>query len=87
MPNPNRPALTGFNLLRDPRANQRTACSAEDRRALGIEGLLPPAADSLAVRIARVHTQLAELNTDLPAPKPDFGNVHSRGGQGGGMDL
>ena len=65
MPNPNRPALTGFNLLRDPRANQGTAFPADARSALGIEGLLPPAVDSLATQIARVHTQLADHGTDL----------------------
>jgi malate dehydrogenase (oxaloacetate-decarboxylating)(NADP+) len=65
MQTPNRPALTGFNLLRDPHTNQGTAFSAEARRALGIEGLLPLAVDSLATQIARVHTQLADLGTDL----------------------
>ena len=65
MRNPNRPALTGFDLLRNPHTNQGTAFPAEERRALGIEGLLPPAVDSLATQIARVHTQLADLGTDL----------------------
>ena len=65
MPNSNRPAVAGFNLLRNPHTNQGTAFPAEERRALGIEGLLPPAVDSLATQIARVHTQLADLGTDL----------------------
>jgi len=57
--------LTGYLLLHDPHANHGTAFPAADRRALGIEGLLPPAVDTLDLQIARVHTQMEALNSDL----------------------
>ncbi len=57
--------LTGYTLLHDPHANRGTAFPAADRRALGIEGLLPPAVDTLDLQIARVHTQMEALNSDL----------------------
>jgi malate dehydrogenase (oxaloacetate-decarboxylating)(NADP+) len=58
-------ALTGDALLRNPHLNRGSAFPLADRRALGIEGLLPPAADTLEIQIARVHTQLAVLDSDL----------------------
>ena len=57
--------LTGYALLHDPHATRGTAFPAADRRALGIEGLLPPAVDTLDLQIARVHTQMEALNSDL----------------------
>ncbi len=58
-------ALTGTALLHDPQRNRGTAFALADRQALHIEGLLPPAADTLSIQIARVHTQLAEIDSDL----------------------
>src|SRR3984957_17460835 len=58
-------APTGDALLRNPHLNRGSAFPLADRRALGIEGLLPPAADTLEIQIARVHTQLAVLDSDL----------------------
>jgi malate dehydrogenase (oxaloacetate-decarboxylating)(NADP+) len=58
-------APTGAALLRDPHRNRGTAFELADRRALRIEGLLPPAADTLPIQVARVHTQLAEIDSDL----------------------
>jgi malate dehydrogenase (oxaloacetate-decarboxylating)(NADP+) len=57
--------LTGAALLHDPHRNRGTAFALADRRALHIEGLLPPAADTLSIQVARVHTQLAEIDSDL----------------------
>jgi malate dehydrogenase (oxaloacetate-decarboxylating)(NADP+) len=56
---------TGAELLRNPHRNMGSAFPLADRRALGIEGLLPPAADTLEIQVARVHTQLAVLDSDL----------------------
>lgn len=56
---------SGLAALRDPRINQGTAFSDSQRRALGLEGFLPPAQSSLEVQIGRTHTQLAELATDF----------------------
>src|SRR3984957_2548583 len=58
-------ALTGAALLHDPHRNRGTAFALADRRTLHIEGLLPPAADPLSIQVARVHTQLAEIDSDL----------------------
>jgi malate dehydrogenase (oxaloacetate-decarboxylating)(NADP+) len=58
-------ALTGTALMHDPQRNRGTAFALADRQALHIEGLLPPAADTLSIQIARVHTQLAEIDSDL----------------------
>jgi malate dehydrogenase (oxaloacetate-decarboxylating)(NADP+) len=65
MPDAAKPAPTGYALLRDPRLNRGTAFTDQARRALGIEGLLPPVADTLAAQVARIHAQLSLLDTDL----------------------
>jgi malate dehydrogenase (oxaloacetate-decarboxylating)(NADP+) len=59
------PVPTGPDLLHNPHLNRGTAFAAGDRAALHIEGLLPPVADTLEIQVARVHTQLAVLDTDL----------------------
>src|SRR5246500_2970479 len=55
----------GYELLRNPHTNKGTAFSDEERRNLGVEGLLPPVPTSLDHQIARIHTQLAMLDNDL----------------------
>jgi malate dehydrogenase (oxaloacetate-decarboxylating)(NADP+) len=65
MPESIRPAPTGADLLHNPHLNRGSAFPLADRRALRIEGLLPPVADALETQIARVHTQLALLDNDL----------------------
>ena len=55
----------GYALLRNPQTNKGTAFSDEERRNLGLEGLLPPLSASLDRQIARIHTQLAMLDNDL----------------------
>jgi len=57
--------MTGPAILRDPRANKGSAYSAAERRALGIEGLLPPGVASLDLQVARIHEELGNLDTDL----------------------
>src|ERR1700756_3691204 len=55
----------GYALLRNPHRNKGTAFSDEERRNLGLEGLLPPVPTSLDHQIARIHVQLATLDDDL----------------------
>jgi malate dehydrogenase (oxaloacetate-decarboxylating)(NADP+) len=57
--------LVGRNLLRDPHLNEGSAFSATERQRLGIEGLLPPVADTLEIQLSRVHVQLSYLDNDL----------------------
>ena len=56
---------TGPGLLHNPVLNRGSAFSEADRARLGIEGLLPPMADTLQTQIARVHLQLENLDNDL----------------------
>ncbi|MBN9509270.1 MAG: NAD-dependent malic enzyme [Alphaproteobacteria bacterium] len=65
MTSPTAPAPTGAALLRDARRNRGSAFTIEERRAYGIEGLLPPGTATLEVQVARVHAQLAALSDDL----------------------
>lgn len=58
-------ALTGYALLRDPRANKGTAFTAEERRRHGLEGLLPPQPSSLEHQVARTLQELDNLGDDL----------------------
>jgi len=58
-------AITGYDLLHNPRRNKGTAFTAEERRARGIEGLLPPASLTIELQVARLHAELANLDNDL----------------------
>ncbi len=59
------PAVTGYDLLRDARLNRGSAFTQSERRAFGIEGLLPPATLSLELQLARVSQELDEVGSDL----------------------
>jgi malate dehydrogenase (oxaloacetate-decarboxylating)(NADP+) len=59
------PMPTGADLLNNPRLNRGTAFAVQERAALRIEGLVPPGVDTLEIQVARVHTQLANLDSDL----------------------
>ncbi|SNB74251.1 malate dehydrogenase (oxaloacetate-decarboxylating)(NADP+) [Arboricoccus pini] len=61
----NEPTSRGYALLRDPRSNRGTAFSLEDRSRLGLEGLLPPQPSTLALQVARIHGELANLPEDI----------------------
>ena len=56
---------TGYQLLRDPRFNKGTAFTDAERRAYGLEGLLPPAVITLELQVARRHDEIARLDNDL----------------------
>jgi malate dehydrogenase (oxaloacetate-decarboxylating)(NADP+) len=58
-------AVTAYDLLHNPRRNKGTAFTAEERRARGIEGLLPPASLTIELQVARLHAELANLDNDL----------------------
>jgi malate dehydrogenase (oxaloacetate-decarboxylating)(NADP+) len=56
---------SGYDLLRDPRTNRGTAFTEAERRALGLEGLLPPGVSNLELQVSRTHAELASLEDDL----------------------
>src|SRR5437764_11601289 len=56
---------TGYDLLRNPRLNKGTAFTEAERRAFRLEGLLPPAVTTMALQVARRHTEIAALQDDL----------------------
>jgi malate dehydrogenase (oxaloacetate-decarboxylating)(NADP+) len=56
---------TGYQLLHNPRLNKGTAFTETERRAYGLEGLLPPAVTTIELQVARRHTEIANLENDL----------------------
>jgi malate dehydrogenase (oxaloacetate-decarboxylating)(NADP+) len=56
---------TGYALLHSPRLNKGTAFTEAERRAYGLEGLLPPAVTNIELQIARRHAEIANLEDDL----------------------
>ena len=57
----------GISLLQDPRFNKGTAFSQEERHALGLRGLLPPA-------VLTIQAQALSANT-LTVPVPAFPDI------------
>src|SRR6202011_1878119 len=59
------PPLRGYALLHNPRLNKGTAFTEAERRAYGLEGLLPPAVTNIDLQVARRHAEIANLDNDL----------------------
>src|SRR5246500_5544736 len=59
------PLATGYALLHNPRLNKGTAFTEVERRAWGLEGLLPPAVLPMELQVARRHGEIATLENDL----------------------
>ncbi|QQO16819.1 NAD-dependent malic enzyme [Bradyrhizobium diazoefficiens] len=57
--------LTSYQLLHDPRLNRGTAFTEAERRAWGLEGLLPPAVTNIELQVSRRHAEIAALDNDL----------------------
>jgi malate dehydrogenase (oxaloacetate-decarboxylating)(NADP+) len=57
--------LRGYELLHDPRVNKGTAFTDAERRAYGLEGLLPAGVTTMEWQIARRHAEIASLESDL----------------------
>jgi malate dehydrogenase (oxaloacetate-decarboxylating)(NADP+) len=56
---------TGYDLLRNPHLNKGTAFTEAERRALGLEGLLPAAVLPIEMQVARRRDEIAKLDDDL----------------------
>jgi len=65
VPTPSADELRGMALLNDPTRNKGTAFTETERRAYGLEGLLPPAVTTIDMQIARRHAEIANLDSDL----------------------
>jgi malate dehydrogenase (oxaloacetate-decarboxylating)(NADP+) len=57
--------MTGFGLLHNPRLNKGTAFTDAERRAYGLEGLLPPTVLPIELQVARRHDEIAGLGDNL----------------------
>ncbi|MBM5800869.1 MAG: NAD-dependent malic enzyme [Cyanobacteria bacterium K_DeepCast_35m_m2_023] len=55
----------GLDLLRDPMRNKGTAFSRDERRRLGLEGLLPHQVESLELQVQRAWQGFESLSGDL----------------------
>jgi malate dehydrogenase (oxaloacetate-decarboxylating) len=71
------PVAPGRALLRDPRYNRGTAFTAEERAALGLDGLLPAGVQSLEQQAPRSYEQYRAQSTDL-AKNDFFAALHDR---------
>jgi len=54
-----------FEVLHNPELNKGTAFTLEERDRLGLEGLLPPAVETLELRIQRAAAQCDSCDNDL----------------------
>src|SRR4030042_262183 len=55
---------TGIDLLREPSLTKGTAFTEEERKALGLRGLLPPHVHSLETQVTRVMENFRKKPTD-----------------------
>jgi malate dehydrogenase (oxaloacetate-decarboxylating) len=67
----------GRDLLRDPRYNRGTAFTVEERSALGLQGLLPRAVQTLEQQLARAYEQYRAQPNDL-ARNTFLATLHDR---------
>ena len=56
---------SGYPLLHDPHLNKGTAFTESERKAKGLEGLLPTVPNTLEQQTARIHVELSYLDNDL----------------------
>ena len=66
----------GLAVLNSPLLNKGTAFSAEERKALGLTGLLPPDISTLGTQVKRAYIQYERL------PDPLNSTAHRKDGAG-----
>ncbi len=57
--------LSGFDLIREPLLNKGTGFSHEERRAFGLEGLLPHYHNTMEQQLARVYASFRDKHTPM----------------------
>ena len=57
--------LHGQELLRDPLLNKGSAFTLAERKAFGLEGLIPHAVTTMDVQASRVHQQFSRIHDDF----------------------
>ncbi len=62
----------GYELIRNPRVNKGMAFTREERKAFGLEGLMPKKIETLELQVMRVKNQLEQI--DIPIYKYAFLN-------------
>ena len=72
-----RTTLRGRQVLSDPRINKGTAFNDDERRELGVTGLIPSGHVTLDQQVARVYAQYLQQTTDL-ARNVYLTDVHDR---------
>ena len=60
-----RDGLRGMNLLNHPALNKGTAFTEEERRELGLVGLLPPHVETLDEQVVRAYEAYKRKDDDL----------------------
>ncbi|MER6005942.1 NAD-dependent malic enzyme [Nonomuraea angiospora] len=58
-------SLRGLAVLREPLLNKGTAFSPQERAELGLQGLLPPAVETLEEQVRRTYVQYGRQQTNL----------------------
>jgi len=59
---------TGYALLHNPRLNKGTAFTEAERRAYGLEGLLPPAITNTELQVGRQSVSLPQSFSEVENP-------------------
>ena len=54
---------SGYELLKDPFLNKGTAFTQEERKAYQLEGLLPPAVETIELQAERVYAEMKKKSS------------------------
>ena len=55
----------GIDVLDNPQINRGTAFTVEERKHLGLTGMLPSTVESLEQQVGRTYAQFLDLGTDI----------------------
>ena len=73
---PPQTAVYGYDLLHNPQLNRGSAYTVTERRAYGLEGLLPPGSSAIELQVAALRIlRIARLDSDLQKYLPAIGSA------------